>query len=411
MLIVGILLFSALQTQGDLKLSFDKAVYPGPDSGALMELYYDIPYTSLVFLKQDTGFAARFSVGAQLLDRHGSPVAGDIWQKTVVVSSYGTTIERDSSVAGFVGLRVPDAATRCAVEVTDFNSDRTARASFDVQLPESRLLVRMLKSGQPNPSRTYRLDDTVEAKAEILAPGVRCDSFRFLVKDGRRVVTGATVPASGREAPAAQTQAGPADFYSALFTCPVADSAGAARLSGSEYGLEVTVLGFQPTNASSGLPIANPSAKTDFRVVVPFFLDDEAYRQKVDNLLYVATSAEIAELRREPPASREQAWNSFWKEKDPTPTTSRNEKEEEYFTRVEYAEEHFGGADKGLRSDRGRIYILYGPPDNIDSRPFEIDSRAYEVWYYYDLGLEFTFVDRYGFGEFVLSSSGATGVR
>ena len=87
-----------------------------------------------------------------------------------------------------------------------------------------------------------------------------------------------------------------------------------------------------------------------------------------------------------------------------TPVKGRYATEEEYFGRIDYAEEHFRHGDRGYLSDRGHVYALYGPPDQIESRPFEIDSPAVEVWYYYQLNKEFDFVDRFGAGEYMLQN-------
>jgi hypothetical protein len=52
----------------------------------------------------------------------------------------------------------------------------------------------------------------------------------------------------------------------------------------------------------------------------------------------------------------------------------------------------------------GMIFILFGPPSNIERHPFEIDYKPYEIWYYYELNREFVFVDETGFGEYRLVS-------
>jgi len=137
---------------------------------------------------------------------------------------------------------------------------------------------------------------------------------------------------------------------------------------------------------------------------VPFFYDDSAWAAKCEQLLWLTDAGKIAEFKHLPAEGRESAWKSFWRELDPTPTTARNEKEEEYFERIEYAEEIFRRGDKGFRSDRARVYALLGPPESIESRPFELETNAVEVWYYYSRGLTFVFVDRSGFGEYILES-------
>jgi len=59
----------------------------------------------------------------------------------------------------------------------------------------------------------------------------------------------------------------------------------------------------------------------------------------------------------------------FWLRRDPTPDTEENEYKEEHYRRIAYANEHFASGIPGWRTDRGRIYIMYGPADEIDSHP------------------------------------------
>jgi len=66
---------------------------------------------------------------------------------------------------------------------------------------------------------------------------------------------------------------------------------------------------------------------------------------------------------------RDKFVETFWYRRDPTPDTIENEFREEYFRRVMYANERFGAGIPGWKTDRGRIYIVYGPPDEIDSHP------------------------------------------
>ncbi len=60
---------------------------------------------------------------------------------------------------------------------------------------------------------------------------------------------------------------------------------------------------------------------------------------------------------------------AFWQRRDPTPDTEENEYKEEHYQRIAYANEHFAAGIPGWKSDRGRIYIMYGKPDEIDSHP------------------------------------------
>ncbi len=66
---------------------------------------------------------------------------------------------------------------------------------------------------------------------------------------------------------------------------------------------------------------------------------------------------------------RDQFIEQFWLRRDPTPDTVENEYKEEHYRRIAYANEHFASGIPGWRTDRGRMYIMYGPPDEIDSHP------------------------------------------
>ena len=66
---------------------------------------------------------------------------------------------------------------------------------------------------------------------------------------------------------------------------------------------------------------------------------------------------------------RDQFIEAFWQRRDPTPDTIENEFKEEHYRRMAYANEHFAAGIPGWKADRGRIYIMYGPADEIESHP------------------------------------------
>lgn len=74
---------------------------------------------------------------------------------------------------------------------------------------------------------------------------------------------------------------------------------------------------------------------------------------------------------------------NFWKKRDPNPNVPLNEFKIEYIKRINEANKLFNEPFRdGWRTDRGRIYVTYGKPDNIDRYPFEQDKVGYEVWGY-----------------------------
>ncbi len=125
----------------------------------------------------------------------------------------------------------------------------------------------------------------------------------------------------------------------------------------------------------------------------------------IDQLQYLATDKQMDYIKEATTQEEKQKrFIEFWKSKDPNPNTPRNEKMEEYYGKVEYANKNFGHYIEGWRTDMGMVYIIFGAPNNVDRHPFDIDSKPYEVWSYYDLNHQFVFVDQTGFGDFRLTT-------
>ena len=100
----------------------------------------------------------------------------------------------------------------------------------------------------------------------------------------------------------------------------------------------------------------------------------------------------------------EDVFLGYWKARDPTPKTSLNELMEEYYIRVNYVNDYFNMSWKeGWETDFGMIYILFGPPDEIQrSNVSSSNSSAYQVWYYNRINKQFIFKDQNGFGDYRL---------
>jgi GWxTD domain-containing protein len=89
-----------------------------------------------------------------------------------------------------------------------------------------------------------------------------------------------------------------------------------------------------------------------------------------EDVRYIITPEEMSAFKQlSNDEERDQFIEQFWLRRDPTPDTPENEFKEEHYRRIAYANEHFASGIPGWRTDRGRIYIVYGPPDQIDAHP------------------------------------------
>jgi len=89
-----------------------------------------------------------------------------------------------------------------------------------------------------------------------------------------------------------------------------------------------------------------------------------------EDVKYVITGEErkaFAQLNTD--EERESFIEQFWLRRDPTPDSIENEFKEEHYRRIAYANQHYASGIQGWRTDRGRVYIAHGPPDEIESHP------------------------------------------
>ncbi|HKT23957.1 MAG TPA: GWxTD domain-containing protein [Terriglobales bacterium] len=95
------------------------------------------------------------------------------------------------------------------------------------------------------------------------------------------------------------------------------------------------------------------------------------YKKWLDeDVRYIITDEERAAFKQlSNDEERDNFIEAFWARRDPTPDTVENEFKEEHYARIAYANEHFAAGIPGWKTDRGRIYIMYGKPDEIDSHP------------------------------------------
>jgi GWxTD domain-containing protein len=110
-------------------------------------------------------------------------------------------------------------------------------------------------------------------------------------------------------------------------------------------------------------------------------------------------------------------FEDFWRRNDPDPSSRLNEFKVELFRRFEYANQHYSVSiakkDDGWETDRGRVYIVYGEPDEIERYPWTLDLKPFEKWNYFSLGSQgarfFIFEDETGYGDYRLAHSNAKG--
>jgi len=132
-----------------------------------------------------------------------------------------------------------------------------------------------------------------------------------------------------------------------------------------------------------------------------------------EDVHWIITPAERADFTRlSKNEERDGFVEQFWRHRDPTPGTAENEYKEEHYRRIAYANVHFAQAVPGWETDRGRIYIVYGPPDLIkaeSARSSGDSGKPTELWHYHSIpghgkDIELMFVDVCRCGDYRLET-------
>ena len=123
----------------------------------------------------------------------------------------------------------------------------------------------------------------------------------------------------------------------------------------------------------------------------------------IQQMAYILSSDTLKKYMNADFQNKQEFFKRFWQDHDPDVQTTRNELKNEYFQRVNYANQHYKAmGQSGWKTDMVRILIKFGSPDDIDRHPFEIDRKPYQIWRYYSLRKVFYFMDVTGFGDYRL---------
>jgi GWxTD domain-containing protein len=125
----------------------------------------------------------------------------------------------------------------------------------------------------------------------------------------------------------------------------------------------------------------------------------------VELLALLLPAEELARIRAAPDAERNALLAAYWQRLDPDPATAANEHCDEIARRIQHANQTFTAARSGWRTDRGRVYIRFGAPDEVEALGSTSGTSRLERWTYHAGGQVFVFQDASGGGDFVLLRS------
>ena len=359
-----------------------------------VSVYTKIRFDELQFVKADPGFSASYELVIQFLDEDERLCAYSIQKKKVAVPVYDKTNSRKIFSAAEAHFSLEPGVYTVSVSLMDLDAKKTRKYNTDYQVPE--YFSNELQVGEILLADTIVVDS---AGAFRIFPNV-LGNFR----DEQESIFIYTEIYADENIPEAEIKVSLLDRDHRKELKKFKQ-----RLSGPVTPLYVEVSRQDITNGTYDILLTAESdeymagQKRQVRIrwlgipSVKADLDD-AIRQ----MRWVVKKSFVNEMLKMGTEEKRQAFTGFWKSVDPSPGTEENEVMDEYYRRVDTAMKNFGSFGPGWETDRGMVYIILGPPDNVERHPFEVSSKPYEIWFYQHFNVQLYFMDDHGFGEYRL---------
>lgn len=376
-----------------------------------IDLYTRVPYPRLTFLSSANGFQANYAVTVEARVRDGdrltsTPVQSRIWEGSAAADLYLATESDEFSSFTTQSLQLPPGEYELSFQIEDQNSS-------EVFLRNIPLVVRDLSGDRA--LSDIALLDSYDAQTLEFTPRVSnrvgTDELSIQVlyetysDDTDRVRLEHELIALG-----ADNSGLPSPEMTPDASVYREDQAVELRPGRNQHVVTVPLAGIEVGPHELHVRMIGESGEVLDQVVKSFDAVWTGLEQHIadleeaiEQLGYIAEGQEMRYIQEGPTeADRYRRFREFWEKMDPTPGTQRNERMEEYYYRMSFANQRYTSLVQGWKTDRGFVLVRFGEPEFIQKKPHTFDYEPYEVWIYERIGRQFIFVDKTGFGDYQL---------
>jgi len=357
-------------------------------------IFMQVPYFTLQYIKVDTTFTARFEAVIALQTKKGSQISRKVWQDSIIVKDYNSTNSITKSEILMMSSRIKSGKYKIVARLLDLDTKKSGEniikldfSDYDnaIYLNEPVLLEKM---------------DGNWGFGEGLIPALSSGTFN--INDGLNFYLSGKVKLGEY---VLKTQFFDKDEV-VLFENTIIDT--------SKTGIFNHIIKLPSEDIKKiGIKVQSElvQGKYSTEKIKNIIIHKAGISHLVTNLddalqqmRYLLNSKEKAEVKKVSPKKREELFKKLWKRRDPTPHTIENELMNEYYRRVTHANANFDSFIDGWETDMGMIYIIFGPPDDIERTILPQGRNTTEIWYYFRIQESFTFTDVDGFGNYRLTT-------
>ncbi|MBK7629942.1 MAG: GWxTD domain-containing protein [Ignavibacteriales bacterium] len=381
------------------------------DQNYLVYYSYKISYSQLFFEKKDDSFTAGFNVKIEIKDSAGHIVERAFDDRNITVKDFDITNSNQTYLQGVINFKLPEGKYALTAIISDEISKRERRippialpikktdmiltpivfepdkrlcdkldsyilsnnsSSIQFNEPTNDLVIPVTDQQINNLTITVHRGDTVFVLDEKITDFFPANP-EIKLCDSKIMITQSTDTANVKVFVVR-------DFSSKLTEGPIQIDIYPNEMSTEKQSFDLNVIW-----------IGKPFSLSDPEEAIKF-LEIIETKDVVSNILS-GSGSDIENL------------NNYWRKQDPTPETEFNELMNEFYTRVDYCEINFKplSGNGGAKSDRGRTYIKFGPPETVD-RYTDNNDKVLESWTYKKNQRKFVFVDKDGTGKFTLAN-------
>ncbi len=355
--------------------------------------FVEIPFSSLQFIKRNSDFIASYSAYVVLKDSKEKQLFKKVWSDSIVVGEYIYTQSKLRTKKHYINFNVAKEKYEIISEVYDNDTRKKGSKRKNLNFTKQKKLPSLM---EPIIITTLKGDW-----------GFDSNEFPILGRKITNIDNGLNIMVSGFVDDIPYLIESKILLGDEKIVLPIIENRTNNGFFVHTIRLEKEYLQSLNTKIIFELKQSKSIKKIEKNITI-FKPGISGYVKNIESsfrqMKYILTSSERKNAKGKKGKDLEAVFLKYWEKRDPTPETSLNELMEEYYYRVRYVNEYFNMSWKeGWETDFGMIYILFGPPDEIQrSNVNNSNISTYQVWYYNRINKQFVFKDQNGFGDFRL---------
>ena len=384
------------------KLKFDFSYHIVPDKtgeNSELRVYTKIPYSSLTFISKNNSFYAEYELSVEIYDKNGELFKGDTKFEDYQTWNYADTESEDVYKILSTRLPINPGENTIIVILEDVISRSMNERSLKIKVnkwEKDKLRITNVILSKEVEISNYEIMEYTPFIPGII-PKTGTDYFSYF-----EIIS----PVLGEEySVEVELRSKNRRRNLTIFKNKFTKTADEKKIN---IATDLTVHDLLTGTYEINYKIKSESqgetklSKTFFVTWIGHPVDEEDLVLALEQMKYAFDKVMFQDLDKLNFEEKLELFTSIWDMYDPSPYSAGNGFQEGYYRRVRFANEEFTQYKDGWKTDRGMIYILFGPPNQVFYSDFVSFEKASQQWVYYNNGIFFTFFDDHNTGDFLL---------